>query len=180
MCAIYSSANKQGPPKGMVYNFLKKSPMLQGVSEENISALAKSSVVKPFKKGSIIFRAEEPSNWIFFIYAGTVVEFVAYASSVDVIVKTRQKHDFIGEMGVLTGEPYPNTAVAMEAVVLIAVPKEVFSAVTWQTDAIPKFIIKQLVERLTNSAKKFVSSMYLDAPGRLALTLVALANTKSG
>ena len=35
-------------------------------------------------------------------------------------------------------------------------------------------VIRELVERLTNSAQNMVNSMYLDAPGRLAFTLLNL------
>lgn len=163
-----------------IMNFFRHSPILTSISDEGIQTLVQSCKVKYFAKGSIVFRPNDPSNWMYFVYSGHVVEFVGYGSSVDIIVKTRRSPDYIGEMGMLIDEPYANTAVAMENLTLIALSRETFLKLVWENSGVSHFIIKQLIHRLTGSAKKVISTMYLDAPGRLAFTLVALSGDMAG
>lgn len=144
---------------------------------ENVSL---SSKVKHYKKGNIIYRKGDPSNWIYFVYSGHVAEFVGYKSSVEIIVKTRKKYDYIGEMGILVDEPYPNTAIALEKLTMIAFSKEKFLELMLVTPSIMQYINKELIDRLVNSCKNTINAMYLDASGRLAFAIVNLATDKAG
>lgn len=160
--------------------FLKETPLLESLSINIIKAVIPNCKVRYFSKGSIVFRPNDPSSFMYFVYSGHIVEFVGYGSSVDIIVKARRAYDYIGEMGMLANESYANTAVAMENLTLIAVPKEVFIKLTWDNPEVSHYIIKQLILRLTGSARKMISTMYLDAQGRLAFTIVALTDDVAG
>lgn len=102
------------------------------------------------------------------------MESVYYGSSADIIVKIRSDRDYFGEMGILANLSYPNTALALEDTTLIAVPRSYFLEVVWSNTSVCRVIIEQLIERLVNSAQNMVNAMYLDAPGRLASTIVNL------
>jgi CRP-like cAMP-binding protein len=144
--------------------------MLQG----QLVTLASKAKVMFFPRGSVIFRIGDHPNWIYFLYEGYVTEFVSYGSSVSVIVKTRREHDYIGEMAILSGLPYTNTAMAMGDVTAIAFSKETLLDIMKQHYHVSHHIILELIDRLTNSAKKLIKYMYLDAPARLAFTIVSL------
>lgn len=163
-----------------ILSFYKETPLLSGVPESALLEAAEQTKVRMFPKGSVVFHVNEPAKQLFFIYAGFVTEFVAYGSSVDIIVKTRRRHDYIGEMGILAGKPYLNSAVAMEPLTLLSVSKEVFLDLLKRHYCVSEHIILQLIDRLTNSARKMVSTMYLDAPARLAFTLVSLSGDMDG
>jgi len=158
--------------------FIAKTPIFEGVELKNLKRAAENSQVHHFRKGSIIFQKGEPSNWMYIIRKGSIAEFVRYGSSVDIIVKTRKACDYIGEMGMLIDEPYTCTAVAMENSTLYSFSKEKFLELAWSTPKILQHIISQLIDRLNNSCEKFVNAMHLDAEGRLAFTIIQLANDK--
>lgn len=163
-----------------VLNFLKEIPLLKKVPKDMFANISLSGKVKHYKKGNIIYRKGDPSNWIYFVYSGHVAEFVGYKSSVEIIVKTRKKFDYIGEMGVLVDEPYPNTAIAIEKLTLIAFSKEEFLELMLITPSIMQYINKELIDRLVSSCKNTINAMYLDASGRLAFAIVNLATDKAG
>lgn len=178
--ATARKSRKQELPPDALRDFFRRTPLLKEVARADIEGLMRDCTVWAISKGSVIFRPGEPSNWMYFIYSGFVVEFVGYGSSVDIIVKTRRPYDYIGEMGMLIDQPYPNTAVAMENLVLVALPRRIFLDLTWKHPAVSRHIIGQLIERLNNSARKMINTMYLDAPGRLAFTVVSISGDMAG
>ncbi len=91
-----------------------------------------------------------------------------------VLVKVRSAGEYFGEMGILSSKTYPNTAIALEDTCLIAISRSAFLDTIWNNTSVCRVIILELIERLNNSAQNMVNSMYLDASGRLAFTLVNL------
>ena len=57
---------------------------------------------------------------------------------------------------------------------LVAISRAQFLDTIWSNTSVCRVIILELIERLNNSAQNMVNSMYLDASGRLAFTLVNL------
>jgi len=154
--------------------------LLSKVPKNALESISTVSTIKSYKKGGIIYRKGDPSNWIYFIFTGHVAEFVGYNSSVEIIVKTRKSLDYIGEMGILAEVPYPNTAIALERVTLIAFSKEKFLELVLTNPSVLHYINRELIDRLVNSSKNTINAMYLDAQGRLAFALVNLATDKAG
>ena len=107
------------------------------------------------------------------------MESVYYGASVDVLVKVRSTGEYFGEMGILSNKTYPNTAIALEDTYLVSISRSQFLDTIWNNASVCKVIILELIERLTNSAQNMVNSMYLDASGRLAFTLVNLTTNSS-
>lgn len=165
---------------GDIAAFFHKTSLLSQIPADQLAQLAQKAKARHFPKGSVIFRAGEPANWLHFLYEGYVAELVSFGSSENIIVKTRKQHDYIGEMGILSSSSYPNSAVAMGGVTLISLSREVFLQLLDQYPCVSRCIILQLIERLTNSAKKMVSTMHLDAPTRLAFTIVSLSGDMAG
>lgn len=170
----------QSVPPERIADFLGETPLLRQVQRKQLLSLAAKARVISFPKGSVIFRIGDQPNWLYFLYKGYITECVAYGSSMNIIVKTRKKHDYIGEMGILSGRPYPNTAMAMGDAVLIAFSKEALLDMLEMHYSVSQYIILELIDRLTGSAKKLVNTMYLDAPARLAFTIVSLSSDMAG
>lgn len=126
------------------------------------------------KRGTILYRKGDPASLMYFLQQGYVMEQVYYRESVDVIIKVKCPGDYFGETAVMTDMEYLNTALVTEDSSLVVMPKGVFLQLAWSNHTICQVVIRELVERLTNSAQNMVNSMYLDAPGRLAFTLLNL------
>lgn len=163
-----------------ILEFLKEVPLLNKVPKSDLEDVSKVCNVKNYKRGNIIYRKGDSSNWLYFILTGHVAEFVGFHSSVEIIVKTRKRFDYIGEMGILANEPYPNTAMALENATLIALSKERFLNLIRTNPSILNYINKELIDRLVNASRSTINAMYLDSPGRLAFSLVNLATDKAG
>lgn len=162
------------PEQQLIFKSLKSTELFRELPTKQLMELAAHCRIVHKKKGSTIYRKEDSSNHLYIINSGYIMESVYYGSSVDVIVKVRTKGEYFGEMGMLSDESYPNTALALEDSELISISKPYFLDTVWSSTAVCKVIILELIERLLNSAQNMVNVMYLDAPGRLAFTIVNL------
>lgn len=164
----------------VIAHYFKSVPLFQDVPDDELARLAAKAKTMFYPRGSTIFHMGDKPVCIYFLYSGYVTEFVAFGSSMNVIVKTRKERDYIGEMGILAGQPCSNAAIAMGDVTLITLSKEALLDIMQHHYSVSHYIILQLIDRLTNSAKRMVSTMYLDAPARLASTIVSLSSDMAG
>lgn len=178
--AMLADGKGHAIPLEQVARFLKETPLLCEVPERQLYELAKKARLVHVPKGGAIFHIGENPHWMYILCKGYITECVTHGSSMNIIVKTRKKHDYIGEMGILSGQPYPNSAIAMEDVLLFAFSKETFESMLQMHFSVSRYIILQLIDRLTNSAIKMINTMYLDAPARLAFTIVSLSGDMEG
>lgn len=156
---------------------LKTSALFKDLPLKKLIELSTHCRLLNKKKGETIYRKEDSSNHLYIIKSGYIMESVFYGSSADIAVKVRSDEEYFGEMGMLTNEPYPNTALALENCQLISMPKTYFLETVWGNTCVCKVIILELIDRLLNSAQHMVNAMYLDAPGRLASTIVNLTTS---
>jgi len=157
-----------------ITQFLKSTALFGKLPPEELERLASGAKLSLKKKGSIIYQKDDSSSYLYLIKSGYVVESVYYGASVDVLVKIRSAGEYFGEMGILSSKTYPNTAIALEDTCLVAISRAQFLDTIWSNTSVCRVIILELIERLNNSAQNMVNSMYLDASGRLAFTLVNL------
>lgn len=157
-----------------IYAILQETAIFHGVPREQLEQAAEYCRLSRVKRGSSVFRKGEAANNLYILQKGLVMEQVYYRESVDVIVTVKSPGSFLGETALMTDTNYLNTALALEDVVLVSMPKSVFLDLAWNHPAVCQVVIRELVKRLTNSAEYMVHSMYLDAPGRLAFTVLNL------
>lgn len=153
---------------------LKSSSLFGGLSGKELETLAAGAKLVYKKKGSVIYQKDDSSSYLYLINFGYVIESVFYGASVDVLIKVRSTGEYFGEMGILSNTTYPNTAIALEDTSLVAISRTSFLDTIWNSTSVCRVIIMELIDRLNNSAQNMVNSMYLDASGRLAFTLVNL------
>lgn len=163
--------------ENVICDVLKSTSVLSCLSNDIILGIAKKCRVMAFKKGEPVFKYGEPSNWFYIVYDGLVEEYVGYEGNIRIIVKNKKKYDYLGEMAILSGKPCFDTAIAVSPTILIAVPRETFFDVVWNNVCVVKQLAAELVDRLTHKTKLHLANMYLDASGRLALTLISLASS---
>jgi len=157
-----------------ISGFLKTTNIFRDVPLPVLEEAAGHCRVSHHKRGTILYRKGDPASLMYFLQRGYIMEQVYYRESVDVIVKVKCPGDYFGETAVMTDMEYLNTALVAEDSSLVVMPKGVFLRLAWNNPSVCQVVIRELVERLTNSAQNMVNSMYLDAPGRLAFTILNL------
>lgn len=179
LIAIAAKNNISGdsPDTPFICRFLRTVPLFAELPESYLLEFSRHCRLLHKKKGAVIYRKEDSSNHLYIIKSGCIMESVFYGTSADIIVKIRSDRDYFGEMGILSGHSYPNTALALEDTTLIIVPQSYFLETVGEYTCVCRVIIQELINRLVNSAQNMVNAMYLDAPGRLASTIVNLTTS---
>lgn len=160
--------------KSVISYFLKSLDIFAGIPLPLLEEAAGRCQLIRARRGTILYHKGDVANSMYFLKTGYIMESVYYRESVDVIVKIKCPGDYFGETAVMTDTDYLNTALVTEDATLVVMPKSIFLQMAQRHYSICRVVIGELVERLTNSAQNMVNSMYLDAPGRLAFTILNL------
>lgn len=160
--------------------FLKTTEIFHDIPLELLTeAAGRCRLIHP-RRGTILYHKDDPANSMYFLKQGYVMESVYYGDSVDIITKIKCPGDYFGETAVMTDMAYLNTALVTEDSTLVVMPKHVFLRLAHDYYSVCRVVIRELAERLANSAQNHVNAMYLDAPGRLAFTLLNLTTGDGG
>jgi len=157
-----------------IHEFLLKVPLLATLQNLEIKDLVSKAQIYKFEKDSYIFKKNTLAHTLFIIMVGTVEEIVSDNNEFTVTVKLRHKCDYMGELGVMLGEPYPSSAKAQTDVEAIGIPQDVFRRLAFRNEKVMKFILKTLSERLQNCAKMTLSFLMFNSEGRAAYRILMM------
>ena len=163
-----------------VYHFLKDTSLFHEVPPAMLEEASGKCRIARVKRGHFLYRKGDLANYLYVIRKGFLMELFSYRESLEIVVKVKSPGDYFGETALMTDMNYLNTAITTEDSELIIMPKHVFLRLAWTNPGITRVVIRELVERLTNSAQNMLNSMYMDAPGRLAFTLMNLMPDSAG
>lgn len=163
-----------------LFLFLKKVPLLAVLDDATLLEFASFCYVKKASKGQIIFRRGDPSESVYLVRSGSVMEFAGGPNELEIVVKVRHEGDYFGEMGMFIDEPQLVTSVAVSPSVLIGIPREIFLRYVWSDVRLMRYLIKVLASRLKKSGERLISHALLDARARLAYILLWLEQEEGG
>lgn len=133
---------------------LKGVDVFQCLTESEREILAGLLKPTPFAGGEMITKQGAVANWLYIIYEGSVeVRLYSGASGAYRAVTTLGPGDFLGEMGLFTGEPRSATAVASGDVRCYRLDKEGFRGILASRPEIVEFIAAMLIKRRMELAK---------------------------
>lgn len=163
-----------------ISRFLKSTEIFRDIPLELLNEAAGRCRLIQLRRGTVLYHKDDAANSMYFLKQGYVMESVYYGDSVDIITKVKCPGDYFGETAVMTDKPYLNTALVTEDSTLVVMPKSVFLRLANDHYSICQVVIRELAERLSNSAQNHVNAMYLDAPGRLVFTILNLTTGGDG
>ena len=127
---------------------LKGVDIFQALTDGEKSLLAGLLKPTPFAAGETITRQGAVADWLYLIYSGTIeVRLYSGEGGAYRAVKTLSAGDFLGEMGLFTGEPRSATAVAASEVGCYRLDREGFRSVLSSRPEIAESIAEILAKR---------------------------------
>lgn len=155
-------------------------PLFDGVPPAELNALAEHCRCARYERMACIYRRGGRADYLCIVYSGAVAMFVGYDGSVDLIMKIRKRNDYFGELGILSGKTQPCNAVAQEETALILIPAEEFMDFAWMHRSVLERLMGELTDRLVMSSYKLINTIYMDAAGKLAFTIIRLLSCTDG
>jgi cAMP-dependent protein kinase regulator len=118
--------------------FLKRVPLLQQLTEMELSTLADSLAEEKFNDGDIVFRQGDEGDFFYIVKEGTAVCAVKDSNGQSKIVATLRTGDYFGEIALLTAKPRQATVSAEGSLQVLSLDRATFIRVMGPLDEIMK------------------------------------------
>lgn len=156
--------------------FIKNVPLFAGLNDQQLDEVAKISVKKSFKPGTLLFSENEPGSVFYIVFSGAVKIFKRSVSGEEKILSLFKDGDSFGELSLLDGKPRSASAQTLEDSVLIAINAVNFLEMLKNNFDISLCIMQELCNRLRDTNQHVHDLTFLDARTRVIKNLIKLAN----
>jgi len=156
-------------------SFLRRVPLFEGLTDEDLEAIAKVTVSRSYDKDQIIILAEEEGEALFIIDSGQVKVSIVSEDGREVILSLLGDGAVFGELSLLDGKPRSANVVATENSALYMVRRADFLQLIYKVPKISIALLAELAARLRRTDRKIEGLALLDVTSRISETLLQLA-----
>lgn len=154
---------------------LKNIPLFHELDEADLRRIADLMICKRYKKNNLIIFEDDLGSNLFFIKTGRVKISGTSHEGAEAIFSILAEGDFFGELSLLDGLPRSATATSIDDVELWVLHRGDFLDMIQKYPQISITLMKELARRIRRSDMQIKSLSLKDARGRVATTLIRLA-----
>jgi CRP-like cAMP-binding protein len=145
------------------------------LTDPEAAALEAGGTVRQWRRGAVIYREAERSDWVVVLQSGRVKVSSDTASGTEVVLAVRGPGALVGELSAIDREPLSATVTALEPVTALVVPHAEFERFLQSHGRVAYLLMRQLSLRLRDADRKRIEFGAYDTTGRVAARLVELA-----
>jgi CRP-like cAMP-binding protein len=156
--------------------YLKKIPLLEDLTPEELAALANVVVLEEVRRRRVIFLPGDPGTSLFFVNGGRVKVSRVTRDGKELTLAYRGPGEIFGELCLVDGGPRAEMAEAMENALVTELPREEFEKLLAEHPRVGLALVRTLCERrreLENTMEKLV---FQDVNAKLAELLLQLGD----
>jgi CRP/FNR family transcriptional regulator, nitrogen oxide reductase regulator len=155
--------------------FLGGNPVFAGVPERELETLARIAQEETHRARGEIFMEGDAARWVYLVKSGHVKIVRHSRTGKDVVLELLGPGEIFGGVAAIEKRPYPASAQATEATVVLKIPADPVIAFAERHPAFIKEMALMIARRL-RTAHDSVASLAVDpVEARLAATLLRLA-----
>ncbi len=155
------------------FDVLARCPLLAGLADEDVKALAARAVRRSFDAGETLFLAGDPSQGLMVIASGEVKVFlISPASGRELLLHHEREYGAVAQLVALDGGPYPANAQAMTDTELVVIEHESFVATLYERPAIALHLMRSLGRNLRRLVDQVEQISFQEVQHRLAAHLL--------
>ena len=158
-----------------VVTLLRSLPMFRGLSPDQHQRLAPLASVRDLSRGEILWREGDDADSLTVIVRGQV-KIVRHSDAGDVILEIFGEGEPVGAIAVYNCMPYPATAVALEPVTLLCIPRRDYFELLDRNPEFTRAIMRELTKLTLALTRKVQESRGQRVDGRVAQLLGSLAD----
>lgn len=148
---------------------LVRCPLLTGLSDEELGALAAVSQRRAYRAGESVFLQGDPALGLQVVATGAVKIFVlSPASGREMVLAVEREFGAVAELVALDGGPYPASAEAVEDSELIVIDQQRFQETVHANPAIALHLMRTLGRRLRRLVNLIEQISFKEVVHRLA------------
>lgn len=137
--------------------------------------LERRSRRREWRRGAVVFREADRSDWVVVLLAGRVKVSCHTAGGSEVVLAVRGPGAMLGELSAIDREPRSATVTALEPVTGLVVPLAELEAYLQANGRVAFLLMRMLAGRLRDADRKRIEFGAYDTTGRVAARLVELA-----
>lgn len=159
---------------------LQNVPLFAKLSSRERLTLGRAAIVRSYPKNSAILREGERTDSLYVINSGKVKVLMRDEEGKEVILSILKKGDYFGELAVIDELPRSASVVTMEPSEMTVLSKAEFIQCVANNPGIAMTIMRGLAQRLREADLQIESLALMDVYGRVARTLLQLAEPENG
>lgn len=158
-------------------DILHRTTIFRRLAANDRRRLAAVGSVRTFEKGVYLFREGDDSAHLYTILSGRVKVFKTTARGTDLILEIFGAGESVGAEAVYESRPYPDSAVALEPVTCLLIPRRAFFSLLDSSSSMVRGLLTGLTHSLVELTDRVaeLSTGHVDA--RLARFFLKLADT---
>jgi CRP-like cAMP-binding protein len=165
----------RGADAEVLLRILRTSPIFSGGTPDSLKALVDQAMPLEYPAGAFLVRQGEPAAHVFVLTKGEVAIVSPARGGAEQVLSIVGEGDLLGELAVLTHGRRTAGARATSDTVAWAISREAFWAFLEETPSASSALLRQVAERLASREALIDDLLSLDVKGRLAKTLLGLA-----
>lgn len=157
---------------------LGQTQLFGGLSDDMLLKVAERCVDRRYNKGNIIFRRGDLGDRLYVIAEGSIKVYLNSDEGDEMILRTLETPEVLGELALADGGPRSASAEASEESVLVSLDRDTWLELQEQHAELRQAMLEALVgvvRRLTDHTADLV---FLDLQGRVAKVLVQLVDER--
>lgn len=156
-------------------DILKNIPLFSELNDRDLEKIIQVASRQKYHKDNLILLEEEVGSTMFIILSGRVKISRISDDGREVILSILSDGDFFGEMSLLDGHTRSANVTAIEESELLVIRREEFLQMLRDFPQIAINLLKELAQRIRKSDEHIKSLSLQDATGRVASTLLRIA-----
>lgn len=159
-----------------VQDILSRAGIFQGVDPIAVNSLIRDLETVRFPRGTTIFEEGEPGDRLYIITAGKVKLARHATDGRENLLTVMGPSDMFGELSIFDPGPRTSSAVCVTEVQAATMNSEMLRSWISQYPEISEQLLRVLARRLRRTNASLADLIFTDVPGRVAKTLLQLAN----
>jgi CRP/FNR family transcriptional regulator, cyclic AMP receptor protein len=159
---------------------LRNIPIFANLGEDEIAQLVAVAAIKSFPKNTAVIHEGDHSDSIYLINSGKVKVLISNSEGQELILTLLGPGEYFGELALIDNQPRSATVVSMTSVHFTVIAKPDFDRCLANNPGIASRIMIELAQRLRNADLKIEGLALMDVYGRVAHTLLQLAQSDNG
>jgi CRP-like cAMP-binding protein len=159
---------------------LRRVSLLSQFSDAELQSVALRLRRRRYARGQVIFLQGARGTTFYVLVAGRVKIALISPEGKEIILRILEAGDFFGELALLGDQPRSAHAIALDACEALLLEREEFLGFLRDHPAANAKLLAYLCQRLEDNARRIEGAIFLDVAGRLAQTVLELAEQSGG
>jgi CRP/FNR family transcriptional regulator, dissimilatory nitrate respiration regulator len=160
-----------------ILRFRLKSMSFLGMLDPEDARYVRSQLsIRPLRKGQLLFKEGTHSKGVYIVRRGRVKIFHSSTEGRESILYIYKRAEFFGYRPLLSGEPHPVSAAALDSAEVYFLPAPVFSELLQRSETLPGHLLVTLSREFSVWINKLTVFSQFAVKERVALSLLLLSH----